>query len=242
MAQRYEDDDRHMRSYRSDQDTRGQRSSNRDDFREGSWQGRSSGRDDYDRPFDRPFGRADESRGSRGRWAEDDYGMSRGSQGGRQAYGRGTEDRDISRSGRDFDEDRDERIYGRGYSGQQRMGAAQDPSRRYGNEYFGDDGRQGASFPDQSDFRQGTSGALGRGMGRDHHYHNWRDRQLQSYDDDFKAFNEEGQKKFDTEFEEWRKNRTSGSTGQGGNTSASGSGRTGETGSRDETTSGNKKG
>ena len=52
-------------------------------------------------------------------------------------------------------------------------------------------------------------------MGQDHHYHSWRDRQLQAYDEDFKAFNEERQKKFDTEFDEWRQKRTSGS-GQGG--------------------------
>ena len=47
---------------------------------------------------------------------------------------------------------------------------------------------------------------------------------MQSHDEDYKAFNEERQKKFESEFEDWRKNRSSGSgsgsSSQGGSSSS----------------------
>jgi hypothetical protein len=67
---------------------------------------------------------------------------------------------------------------------------------------------------------------------------------MQAYDDDFKAFNEERQKRFDTEFEDWRKKRMSGSEGQSGQGAGQGSmtggtGRSGE-GSQGESASSKK--
>ena len=245
MAQRYEDDDRHMRSYYNEQGERGAQGGYRGRSRDQSQRG-ASDRGGYDDERDRWL------RSSDNRWSDDDedYGTSssdwsegRGSYGTQRGYGaqRWYGDRDAGQGGRGYDQSAGGQPYNRGYRiGQQGSGRQsgqylydQDPQRDFGQQGYGQGGAG------QYGFGQ-AAGQQGRGMGQDHHYSSWRDRQLQTYDDDFKAFNEERQKKFDTEFDEWRKKRTTGQGGGAGSTGMSG-GRAGDIGSRDDGTSAQKK-
>ena len=225
MAQRYEDDDRYMRSYYNEQGERGAQGGYRGRSRDQSQRG-AYDRGGYDDTRDRGLRSADD---------DEDYGSSASDWSeGRRSYGaqRWYGDREAGQGGRGYDQSAGAQPYNRGYrGGQQGTGRQsgqylyeQDPQRDYGQQGFGQ-----------------AAGQQGRGMGQDHHYHSWRDRQLQTYDDDFKAFNEERQKKFDTEFDEWRKKRTTGQgTGGAGSTGMSGT-RPGDIGSRDEGSSTQKK-
>lgn len=220
MAQRYEDDDRFMRSHRrEDDDDRGPWAGDRGGLREQPWRG-ASDRDRHDDGFG-DSGRSAGRRGQGGRWSgEDDDRAPRGDwsdAGGRG--GAGLQGRYDARDGRH------ER---RGFD-------------RPGGSYAaGNRDAQGLG----EGYRPGQ-GPQGRGLGHDPHYHSWRDRQLQAYDEDFKAFNEERQKKFDAEFEEWRNKRNASGAGQDNSGPASGSqrgGRSADANPRDEPSAAGKKG
>lgn len=195
-----------------------------DDHRGSSYRGDRAG------PSGRAYAEDDRyiRRGASGssRWSEEDedYGSGRGEG---SDYGRTYGSR--RQSGGMYDDQRS-RGYGEAgggmYSGQSGYGDRQ--GYRYAQGGYGDY---------QSGYGQGGQGQPGRRMSQDQHYHNWRERQMQAHDEDFKAFNDERQKKFDSEFEDWRKNRKSGSGVHG----SSGSGMGGSSGSGESSGSSPKK-
>lgn len=221
-------------------------------MRNRGWQGdehpqgqtRASGRawpnaEDYGRDHERAFGRGGRGREAgdtyRSGWNQDprDQGRNRGgSFGGSRPGG---QDDAYSGTYQGFRDERDEGRFGeRGARGGYYGTAGQDwrdaePGR------FGPQDRPSASgWPEDDNRALSERHGYGPAQGRHHHEHNfrlWRDRQTQQFDEDFAAFSAEKQKQFDTEFDEWRKNRAQkGGTAAGtGGVQATGQG----TGSQD---------
>ena len=162
----------------------------------------------------RAFGQAGYGRGDYGQWGQHGDGYSYGESHPEQ---RGQGFRDQARDWQSGTAGRGQGGYGQG---------------DYGRGWQGGEGPLGSAA-----YRRGIPG---RGAGHDHNYHDWRERKLKSYDDEFEAFNEERQKKFDSEFDEWRKRRRSGSDAGQAGSGASANARSGESRSRDETSSSKK--
>jgi hypothetical protein len=187
MAHRYDDDDR-MQGFRTDRrDDRGR-------FRDQGW-GESHGRGGYG-DMDDGYTR----RGAAGAGRDpddDDRGPWRGTWSeGPGGFGRpSSAEPGFARGAGRFRQD-----YGQG--GQAADGSPQG----HGAGELGQ--------PGQAPQRPSAAGA-GQAEG-DPNYQNWRARQMQAYDEDFRAYTEVRQRTFDSEFEAWRKARQAGASGASG--------------------------
>lgn len=225
MAQRYDDDRR-----RDDGDRdmtgggQGGRSygSGRERFQDDDYgSSRHTGwREDADENYRDPSGRGWDRGGQQG-WRE---GGNRGDWGWNEREpGRGTGDRQgYGRNPGYGPGNMPQRGYGQGGSDPYQQGGFGQPG--YGQSNYGEGGTgQGVRGLPYGANAGGSYGAAHGGRGQsvasaddqtggqhtDPHYRHWRDRMMKGHDDEFAAFNEERQKKFDTEFDEWRSNRAS---------------------------------
>lgn len=129
-------------------------------------------------------------------------------------------DRDRNRGDRDFSarmgESRSSSFRG---DDRQRRGSENDqwrsrggyePEQGYGGYQsdFGRSEREPGRFPGQGDWERSPRNFS---SGQDDHYRSWRDRQMQSLDQDYADYCREREQQFHSDFDNWRRNRKAGS-------------------------------
>jgi hypothetical protein len=188
-----------LRSWFSDDDDRDNHRSR------SSWdrdQNRGNGGGQSGRDRDRGYGSGSEGRSSFGGMAQGGYGRSGGSDRGQSGGGYGS-----SRGGSEWRSIGNREGSNRGHA--QSWGEA---NRGQSGEHERDRNRDDGSYGYSSGM-SGTLGGFGNqtsfGSGQDDHYRSWRDRQLAELDRDYDDYCREREQQFHSDFDSWRRSRSS---------------------------------